>query len=263
MSYTFIETQLKENVLIIRLNRPDKLNSFHSDMGEEVQDALSEAERKDDIRSVLITANGRAFCAGQDLAEAMAVSDDPDKELSDIVNDTYLPIITKIRIIEKPVICAVNGTAAGAGANIALACDIVVASEKAKFIQSFSAIGLIPDSGGTYILPRLVGYGRAAALAFLGEAVSADDAVKMGMIWKSYSEDTYYEEAWKIASRLAKMPTRGLGLTKRGFNQGYHNDLHSQMELEAKLQEEAGKTEDYAEGVQAFLDKRKPEFKGR
>lgn len=263
MSYTFIETQLKENVLIIRLNRPDKLNSFHSDMGEEVQDALSEAERKDDIRSVLITANGRAFCAGQDLAEAMAVSDDPDKELSDIVNDTYLPIITKIRIIEKPVICAVNGTAAGAGANIALACDIVVASEKAKFIQSFSAIGLIPDSGGTYILPRLVGYGRAAALAFLGEAVSADEAVKMGMIWKCYAEDTYYEEAWKIASRLAKMPTRGLGLTKRGFNEGYHNDLHTQMELEAKLQEEAGKTEDYAEGVQAFLDKRKPEFKGR
>lgn len=263
MSYTFIETQLKDNVLIIRLNRPDKLNSFNSDMGQEVQEALAEAERSDEIRSILLTANGRAFCAGQDLAEAMAVSDDPEKELSDLVNDTYLPIITKIRIIEKPVICAVNGTAAGAGANIALACDIVIASENAKFIQSFSAIGLIPDSGGTYILPRLVGYGRAAALAFLGEPVMAKQAVEMGMIWKSYSEEDYFEEAWKISTRLAKMPTRGIGLTKRGFNAAYHNDLHSQLELEAKLQEEAGNTEDYAEGVQAFLDKRKPEFKGR
>ncbi|MFN1835154.1 enoyl-CoA hydratase-related protein [Balneola sp. MJW-20] len=263
MPFTFIETELSEGLFTIRLNRPDKLNSFNIKMGGEVQEALRKAKDDDEIRCVLLTGNGRAFCAGQDLAEAMAVSDDPDRELSEIVERTYNPIIMSLRTLEKPVICAVNGTAAGAGANIALACDIVVANQEAKFIQSFSAIGLIPDSGGTYILPRLIGYAKATALAFLGEPVMADEAVDMGMIWKAYPKEIYFEEAVTIGKKLAKMPTRGLGLTKKGFNEGFSNSLEKQMMLESKLQKEAGSTADYTEGVQAFLEKRKPEFTGK
>lgn len=232
-------------------------------MGSQMKEALMEAESDNKVRCVLLTGAGRAFCAGQDLAEATEVSNDPERDLSEIVYHTYLPIIKGIRELEKPVVCAVNGTAAGAGANIALACDIVIASEEAKFIQSFSQIGLIPDSGGTYILPRLIGLARATALTFLGEKVSAKEAVEMGMIWKSYSADEFMEEAKAIASKLAKMPTRGFGLTKRGFNAGFSNNLEEQMKLEAKLQAEAGETDDYNEGVQAFLEKRKPEFKGQ
>lgn len=232
-------------------------------MGDQLKEALMEAESNSDVRCVLLTGSGRAFCAGQDLAEATEVSNDPDRDLSEIVHHTYIPIIKGIRELEKPVICAVNGTAAGAGANIALACDIVIASEEASFIQSFSQIGLIPDSGGTYILPRLIGLARATALTFLGEKVSAQEAVDMGMIWRSYPANEYLDEAKSIASKLAKMPTKGFGLTKRGFNAGFSNNLETQMKLEAKLQAEAGNTYDYNEGVQAFLDKRKPEFKGK
>lgn len=228
-----------------------------------MKEALMEAESNNEVRSVLLTGAGRAFCAGQDLAEATEVSNDPERDLSEIVNHTYIPIIKGIRELEKPVVCAVNGTAAGAGANIALACDIVIASEEASFIQSFSQIGLIPDSGGTYILPRLIGLARATALTFLGEKVSAQEAVEMGMIWKSYPADEFMREAQKIAEKLAQMPTRGFGLTKRGFNAGFSNNLEDQMKLEAKLQAEAGETHDYNEGVQAFLEKRKPKFKGK
>lgn len=258
-----ITTELTNGIFIITLNRPDKLNSFNFEMGDQLKEALMKAESNDEIRCVLLTGEGRAFCAGQDLAEATEVSNDPDRDLSEIVYHTYIPIIKGIRELEKPVVCAVNGTAAGAGANIALACDIVIASEEAKFIQSFSQIGLIPDSGGTYILPRLVGVARATALTFLGEKVSAREAVDMGMIWKAYPADSFLEEAQAVASKLAGMPTRGFGLTKRGFNAGFSNDLETQMKMEAKLQAEAGETYDYNEGVQAFLEKRKPEFKGR
>jgi 2-(1,2-epoxy-1,2-dihydrophenyl)acetyl-CoA isomerase len=232
------------------------------EMGSELISELKEAASNPEIRCVLLTGEGRAFCAGQDLAEAVEVSKDPKRDLSEIVNHTYIPIIKGIRELEKPVVCAVNGTAAGAGANIALACDIVIASEDSKFIQSFSSIGLIPDSGGTYILPRLVGLARATALTFLGERVPAKDAVEMGMIWKAYPSDSFKYEALKIAESLAKMPTRGLGLTKKGFNEGFSNDINQQMKLEAELQAEAGKTFDYNEGVQAFLEKRSPEFRG-
>jgi 2-(1,2-epoxy-1,2-dihydrophenyl)acetyl-CoA isomerase len=258
-----IQTTLANGIFTITLNRPDKLNSFNFEMASQMKEALMEAESNDKIRSVLLTGAGRAFCAGQDLAEATEVSNDPDRDLSEIVHHTYIPIVKGIRELEKPVICAVNGTAAGAGANIALACDIVIASEEAAFIQSFSQIGLIPDSGGTYILPRIIGLARATALTFLGEKVSAEEAVEMGMIWKSYSADEFLEEAKTIAQKLAKMPTRGFGLTKRGFNAGFSNSLEEQMQLEAKLQAEAGETYDYDEGVQAFLEKRKPEFKGK
>ncbi|MBD3616723.1 MAG: 2-(1,2-epoxy-1,2-dihydrophenyl)acetyl-CoA isomerase [Gracilimonas sp.] len=258
-----ITTELTNGIFTITLNRPDKLNSFNFEMGTQLKEALMEAESNDEIRCVLLTGEGRAFCAGQDLAEATEVSEDPERDLSEIVHHTYIPIIKGIRQLEKPVICAVNGTAAGAGANIALACDIVIASEDAKFIQSFSQIGLIPDSGGTYILPRLIGLARATALTFLGEKVSAREAVEMGMIWKSYPADEFMEQAQSIAEKLTKMPTRGFGLTKRGFNAGFSNDLESQMKLEAKLQAEAGETHDYNEGVHAFLEKRKPNFKGQ
>ncbi len=258
-----INTELTDGIFTITLNRPDKLNSFNFEMGDQMKEALMEAESNEDVRCVLLTGSGRAFCAGQDLAEATEVSNDPHRDLSEIVYHTYIPIIKGIRELEKPVVCAVNGTAAGAGANIALACDIVIASEEAKFIQSFSQIGLIPDSGGTYILPRLIGLARATALTFLGEKISAQEAVEMGMIWKSYPADSFMVEAEAIASKLAKMPTRGFGLTKRGFNAGFSNDLEAQMKLEAKLQAEAGETHDYNEGVQAFLEKRKPEFKGK
>lgn len=232
-------------------------------MANQLKEALMVAESNEEIRCVLLTGTGRAFCAGQDLAEATEVSKDPERDLSEIVYHSYIPIIKGIRTLEKPVVCAVNGTAAGAGANIALACDIVIASNEAKFIQSFSQIGLIPDSGGTYILPRLIGLARATALTFLGEKVSAEEAVEMGLIWKSYPADEFMEEARAIASKLAEMPTRGFGLTKRGFNAGFSNNLEEQMKLEAKLQAEAGETHDYNEGVQAFLEKRKPNFKGK
>lgn len=258
-----ITTKLNEGVYTITLDRPDKLNSFNFEMANEFKEALMKAESNDAIRCILLTGNGRAFCAGQDLEEATKISDDPDRELNEIVHHTYIPIIKGLRTLEKPVVCAVNGTAAGAGANIALACDIVIASEEAKFIQSFSAIGLIPDSGGTYILPRLIGQARATALTFLGEKVTAKEAVEIGMIWKSYPDDVFMDEAIAIAERLAKMPTRGLGLTKKGFNAGYSNDLNTQMKLEADLQAEAGKTHDYREGVQAFLEKRAPRFTGK
>ncbi|MDZ7807741.1 MAG: 2-(1,2-epoxy-1,2-dihydrophenyl)acetyl-CoA isomerase PaaG [Gracilimonas sp.] len=258
-----IKTNLTNGVYTITLNRPDKLNSFNFEMADQMKEALMEAESNDEVRCILLTGAGRAFCAGQDLAEATEVSNDPERDLSEIVNHTYIPIIKGIRQLEKPVVCAVNGTAAGAGANIALACDIVIASEEAKFIQSFSQIGLIPDSGGTYILPRLIGLARATALTFLGEKVSAQEAVEMGMIWKSYPTSDFMKEAQAVASKLAKMPTRGFGLTKKGFNAGFSNNLEEQMKLEADLQAEAGKTHDYNEGVQAFLEKRKPEFKGK
>jgi len=258
-----ITTDLNNGVFTITLNRPDKLNSFIFEMADQFKEAMMQAEANEEIRCVLITGNGRAFCAGQDLAEATEISDDPDRDLNEIVHHTYIPIIKSIRTIEKPVVCAVNGTAAGAGANIALACDIVIASEDAKFIQSFSAIGLIPDSGGTYILPRLIGQARATALTFLGEKVSATEAVEMGMIWKAYPADQFMDEAKAIAEKLAKTPTRGLGLTKKGFNAGFSNDLDTQMQLEADLQAVAGNTHDYREGVQAFLQKRAPKFTGK
>jgi len=263
MTYTFIETNLENSTLQITLNRPDKLNSFNEKMGQELQDAFSEAEKNPDIRCVLLTGNGKAFCAGQDLAEVVEKAKDDEYVLGDTVRATYNPIIKAIRHLEKPVVCAVNGTAAGAGANIAFACDIVLAAEEAKFVQSFSQIGLIPDSAGTYLLPRLVGLPKATAMAFLDEKIAAPEAVDIGLIYKAVPASSLIDEAGAIAKKLAAMPTRGFGLTKRAFNASFSNDLDVHLELEAKLQTEAGNTYDYNEGVQAFLEKRKPEFKGK
>ncbi|MEM9023989.1 MAG: enoyl-CoA hydratase-related protein [Bacteroidota bacterium] len=243
----------------ITLNRPDVLNSFNKAMAKQMQAALDECASDAEIRAIYLTGNGRAFSAGQDLAEAIA-EDGP--ELRSIVSDHYNPIIKKIREVEKPVVCAVNGVAAGAGANIALACDIVFAANGASFIQAFSKIGLIPDSGGTFFLPRLIGPQKAGALMMLGDKVPAVEAERIGMIYRVCADDSLTEEALGTAVKLAKMPTKGIGYTKRALNQSLTNDLNTQLDVEEELQATAAATHDYQEGVNAFLEKRKPTFKG-
>lgn len=246
-------------VATLTFNRPDKFNSFNQEMAFATQKALDECEGDEAVRAIVIRGEGKAFCAGQDLAEAT----DPDgPPLQSIVGKHYNPIIERIQKIEKPIIAAVNGVAAGAGANIALACDIVVATESAKFIQAFSAIGLIPDSGGTYFLPRLVGRQKALSLMLTGDRVGAKDAEAMNMIYKAVADDEFDEYINGLAGKLAKMPTKGFGLTKRAVNASMNNTLSEQLSLEEELQTEAGQTHDFKEGTAAFLEKRKPSFKG-
>lgn len=256
-----ISTSLENNILTITLDRPKKYNSFIEPMAEELQDALTEATRNENVRCVLLTGNGKAFCVGQDLPEV--VDKGKDYELGKTVRKSYNPIINAIRQLDKPVVCAVNGTAAGAGANLAFACDIVLASNDAIFVQSFSKIGLIPDSGGTFFLPRLVGLQRANAMYLLDEKISPEKAEEIGLIYKAVDADKLAAETQSICQKLAKMPTKGFALYKEAINQSLSNSLDNQLELEADLQTEAGNTHDYHEGVQAFLEKRKPEFKGQ
>jgi len=251
----------KENgVAYISFNRPEKYNSFNREMLLTLQAHLRDCDMDEAVRCIYITGAGKGFCAGQDLAEA---TDPNGAELETIVREHYNPTIMLLRNIEKPIIAAVNGVAAGAGANIALACDIVLANESASFLQAFSKIGLIPDSAGTFFLPRLVGMQRAAALMITGEKVSAKDAVAMGMIYKYFPDDVFEAETKKMAQTIAQMPTKGIGLTKRLLNHSYQNDLAAQLEMEKDLQVQAGQSEDFKEGVAAFLEKRKPVFKGR
>lgn len=245
----------------ITLNRPKVYNSFNRAMALSVHAALDDCKADAAVRAIYITGEGKAFCAGQDLAEA--IDDSNGLELTTIIDEHYNPIIRRLREIEKPIVAAVNGVAAGAGANIALACDVVVAAEGASFIQAFSKIGLIPDSGGTFTLPRLIGWQKASAIMMLGDKVSAADAERMGMIYKYFADESFAEESWKLAAKLAKMPTVGLGLTKRALNASLSNTLHAQLQLEDELQTAASETDDYSEGVNAFLEKRKADFKGR
>lgn len=250
----------KNGVCTLTLNRPQVFNSFNKEMALSLQQALDACEKDDSVRAIVIKGEGKAFCAGQDLAEA---TDPNGPEMQSIVKEHYNPIIERIRTIEKPIIAAVNGVAAGAGANIALACDIAIAKESASFIQAFSKIGLIPDSGGTFFLPRLIGTQKAMALMMTGEKVSAKDAVAMNMIYKAVSDDTFEEEIVKFAENLAAMPTYGLGLTKRAINASFTNNLTQQLSVEEELQTLAGKSADFEEGVTAFLEKRAPVFKGK
>jgi 2-(1,2-epoxy-1,2-dihydrophenyl)acetyl-CoA isomerase len=250
----------ENNIAYLTLNRPEKFNSFNKEMAIALQQELDKCMNDDGVRAIYLTGSGKAFCAGQDLAEAI----DPDgPELRSIVHDHYNPIIERLRKIEKPVIAAVNGVAAGAGANIALACDIVVAKESASFIQAFSKIGLIPDSGGTFFLPRLIGFQKASALMMLGDKVSAAEASQMGMIYKHFTDDTFEAESKKIAETLAKLPTKALGYTKVALNQSLHNNITQQLQIEEDYQTLSGKTDDFNEGIAAFLEKRPAVFKGK
>jgi 2-(1,2-epoxy-1,2-dihydrophenyl)acetyl-CoA isomerase len=255
-----IQTTQDQNVLIITLNRPEKYNSFVRPMALGLIDAINNAASNDEVRCIVITGKGKAFCAGQDLGEVM---DENGPGLERIVKEHYNQIIKAIRGVEKPVIALVNGVAAGAGANIAIACDLCIAKESASFIQAFSKIGLIPDSGGTWFLPRLIGMQRATALAMLGTKVMAKEAEEMGMIYKSFPDEVAEEETLKVAHILSNMPTQALGYTKRAFNQGASNSLDEQLELEGKLQTASGQSHDYQEGVSAFLEKRPAKFTGK
>lgn len=253
--------KIENNIGFITLNRPEVFNSFNREMALEMQSALDKCHDDDNVRAIVIKGEGKAFCAGQDLKEVTTPELMPG--FKKILEEHYNPIIERIRTIGKPVVAAVNGVAAGAGANIALACDIVVANENAAFIQAFSKIGLVPDSAGTFFLPRLIGFQKAMAVMMLGDKVSAAEALQMGMIYKTFAADNFETEVEKLAVTLAKMPTKALGLTKRLLNESMTNNLQQQLALESKLQIESAESYDYSEGVNAFIEKRQPEFKGR
>ena len=254
-----ILTTIVNGVCQLKLNRPAVFNSFNKAMALLLQSELDKAALNDQVRVIVLTGEGKAFCAGQDLSEAI----DPEgPELQAIVRDHYNPIIERIRTIEKPIIAAVNGVAAGAGANIALACDITIAKKSAAFVQAFSKIGLIPDSGGTYFLPRIIGSQKAMALFMTGEKITGEQADQLNMIYKAVDDELFDAEVNSFSQSIALMPTRALGLTKKAVNESYRNTLTEQLALEETLQTEAGLTYDFREGVNAFLEKRKPVFKG-
>ncbi len=247
---------------IVTLNRPERLNSFNEAMHRALAKALDEAAEDIDCRAILLTGAGRGFCAGQDLSE-VAVTDSALPDLGATIDSFYNPLVRRIRALSKPVICAVNGTAAGAGANIAFACDIVLAARSAKFIQSFARIGLVPDSGGTWFLPRLIGEARAKALAMTGDPISAETAESWGLIWRTVDDGKLKSESEALTAHLARQPTQGLAMIKRAFDRSATATLDLQLDLERDLQREAGRTPDYAEGVNAFMARRAPKFTGR
>lgn len=261
MSNNSIALSIKDGVAYITLNRPEVFNSFNREMALELQDTLDTCNENEEVRAMVITGSGKAFCAGQDLKEV--TTPDLNPGFKKILEEHYNPIITRIRSIEKPIIAAVNGVAAGAGANIALSCDVVVANEHASFIQAFSKIGLVPDSAGTFFLPRLIGFQKASALMLLGDKVSAQEAERMGMVYKTVSSGDFNAEVENLAETMANMPTQALGFTKRLLNESMTNNLEQQLDLESELQITSAQSEDYAEGVAAFIEKRKPIFKGK
>jgi len=263
VSAPLILLDIAEAVATVTLNRPDKLNAFNEAMHGELASALDRIEGDGAVRAVLLTGAGRGFCAGQDLGDRVMGEGQAPVDLGDTLERLYNPLIRRIAGLDRPVLCAVNGVAAGAGANLALACDIVLAGRSAAFIQAFCRIGLVPDSGGTWLLPRLVGRARARGLALLGETLPAEQAEAWGLIWRCVDDARLMEEARVLAQHLANQPTKGLGLIKRALDASSDNDLDAQLDLERDLQREAGRTEDYREGARAFLEKRRPAFKGR
>lgn len=263
MAYETILLDISNGVATLTLNRPDKLNACTSKMLSELSNVLDDISSNNDVRALLLTGAGRGFCAGQDLGDRQPLPEDERHDLSSTLLEGYHPFLQRLYELDIPTICAVNGVAAGAGANIALVCDIVVATASAKFIQAFSKIGLVPDSGGTYNLPRSIGMARAKGMTLLAEPVSASDAENWGMIWKCFPDDSFVDEANAIAIKLAQGPTWGLTLTKRALNASLGNDFYSQLALEAESQKRAGESDDYIEGVSAFMEKRTPVFTGK
>ena len=261
MSYNTIELNIEAGVATLTLNRPDRLNSFNGEMHSEIRAAFNVIRADESARCMVITGNGRGFCAGQDLSDR-DVSGDKPVDLGDSLEKNYNPFVRNIMNLEMPVICAVNGVAAGAGANIALACDIVIAARSASFIQAFCRLGLVPDAGGTWSLPRLVGRSRAMGLAMMGDKLSAEKAEQWGMIWQCVDDEQLMPEVNKLAAHLATQPTKGLSYIKRAINASGSNDLDTQLDLERDLQSLASTSHDYREGVQAFINKRAPDFKG-
>ncbi len=251
--------EINNGIATITLNRPDKLNAFNRTMAFAMQQALDDC-KSDTVRCVVITGAGKAFSAGQDLAE---VVDPNGPGMDKILSEHYNPIIMRIRALEKPVVACINGVAAGAGANIGLCCDIVVATASASFIQAFSKIGLIPDSGGTYFLPRLIGWQKASALCMLGDKVSAAEAEQMGMVYKVFPDADFNEASFAIATTLSQLPTQALAFTKKALNHSMVHSMDQQLQMEDRLQQQASQTEDFKEGVASFLEKRKPVFRGK
>jgi 2-(1,2-epoxy-1,2-dihydrophenyl)acetyl-CoA isomerase len=263
MSYASIRFDLQDGIARITLNRPDKLNSFNDAMHAEVRAALAQVQADASARVLVVTGAGRGFCAGQDLGDRAVAPGGEPLDLGASIERNYRPLVLTLRALPMPVVCAVNGVAAGAGANLALACDIVLAAKSASFIQAFSRIGLVPDSGGTFFLPRLVGTARAMGLALLGEKLSAEQAAQWGLIWKCVDDEALAEETEKLAQHFARGPTRGLARTKQALHASGGNTLETQLDLERDYQRELGRSEDYREGVSAFAEKRTARFSGR
>lgn len=263
MNFETIEYSVNKGVAVLTLNRPETLNSFTSLMHDEVRVAMKDARSNSDVRCLVLTGAGRGFCAGQDLGDRTVKASDEAPDLGESVEKNYNPFIRNIMTMEKPVICAVNGVAAGAGASIALACDIVLAAKSAKFVQVFCKIGLVPDSGGTFNLPRALGLPRAKGLALLGDKLSAEQAERWGMIWQCVEDNELMSETLTMAEHLATQPTKGLAMIKKLMNDSFSTPLHQQLETEKEAMQMLGKSDDYREGVSAFMEKRKPTFTGK
>ncbi len=263
MFYRTISLEFGDDVAELTLSRPEKLNAFTAEMHEELRDAMTKIETSEGVRCLLITGEGRGFCSGQDLSDRVADTPDQRRDVGASLEANYNALVKRLADLPFPVVVAVNGVAAGAGASLALTGDLVLCARSARFIQSFSRIGLIPDAGGTWILPRLAGHGRAMAMAMLAEPVSAEQADAWGMVYKVVDDDALMDEARTLARTLATRPTVGLGLLRKAMRASLDNDFETQLALEASLQREAGYTDDYQEGIKAFLDKREPNFQGK